>query len=88
VPRPDTTRIDTIEAGWPWALPPVTATYATPRARLRRLRSRFLASAFVADLLAGYRRAVAILGGFAALIFGLLVFRGLLVAADMAGLIR
>lgn len=83
----DTARIDTVEAGWPWALPPVTTVHLTPRARLRRTRNRFLASAFARDLTAGWARSLAVFGAFGLLFFALLVFRGLIVAADMTGIL-
>lgn len=80
--------VHTVEAGFPWALPPVTRTYLTPRARLRRFRNRFLASAFVADVKAGYRRSVTILGAFAIAYGFLVVLRGAYVAALMVGVAR
>lgn len=78
----------TYEIPAPWLKPPVARIYLTPRARLRRFRNRFLASAFVADLKAGYERSLVILGA-VGFVFGFfVVIRGGYIAALMAGIVR
>jgi hypothetical protein len=71
----DTTR----EIPAPWLKPPVTRVYITPGARARR-------SPIAADLRAGVRRALAVLGVLGIAYFALLVGRGLVVAAVLLGL--
>lgn len=83
----DTMPIHTTEIGFPWAKPvPHTSRHLTWHARARRARNRFMRSAFMADIRHGYRRACVIIGAFTAFFIALMVFRGLIVAADMAGL--
>lgn len=85
----DTYTVRTDPIGFPWAKPElVTTRYLTPRARLRRARNRFLASAFVADLTHGWRRTVAILGGVAIAYGAILVIRGAFVVVSAFGVTR
>jgi hypothetical protein len=81
---------DTAQIEFPWQFqPPHTTRVLTFRAKLRRRKNRFLASAFVADVRHGLRnRFLPGIGALGCFFFGLLVFRGLLVAADMAGVLR
>lgn len=72
----------------PWLKPPVAHLYLTPRARLRRARNRFLASAFVADIKAGYRRSLTILGALAVAYGAIVVLRGAYVVAYAFGVAR
>lgn len=75
----------TTEIPFPWGQPPVTRVYLTPRARLRRFRHRFLASALVADIKAGWQRVLLILGCLAALYVAVLVLRGVALVAYAFG---
>lgn len=84
----ETAPIFTQEVGFPWARPPVARVYLTPRARLRRARSRFLASAFVADVRAGWTRTLVILGAVGAAYAFIVVLRGAYVAAEIVGVAR
>jgi hypothetical protein len=81
----NTSEINTIEAGWPWALPPVARVYLTPRARLRRARNRFLASSFMADIRHGWKRTLTILGAVGIAYAAVLVVRGIYVVAFAFG---
>jgi hypothetical protein len=78
----------TAEISFPWSRPPVARVYLTPRARLRRARNRFLASAFVADVRSGYRRSLAIVGAIAIAYGCLVVIRGAWFAALLIGVAK
>lgn len=85
----DTLPISTTEIAFPWSKPePTTARYLTPRARLRRRRNRFMQSAFMDDLRAGYRRSLTILGAFAVAYACLVVIRGLWFSLLLIGAAR
>ena len=80
---------DTIPVSFPWRFqPPHTSRHMTPRARLRRFRNRFLTSAFVADVKAGWRRSLTILGAAAVAYGAILVLRGAYVVAYAFGAVR
>jgi hypothetical protein len=82
-------RTDTNFAPFPWTWePPHTTRHLTFRARLRRRRNRFLASAFVADVRNGYRRSLAIVGAIAIAYGCLVVIRGAWFAALLIGVAK
>jgi hypothetical protein len=79
------TRTDTELIPAPWLRPSVTATYRTPRARLTHIARRVAHSPFVADVRSRLHIIPEVVGAVAVLYVGMLVLRGLVVLAVIAG---